>query len=90
VKEPEEVSAMYCEPAVAVNEDVTLVHPAATPVAPVGPVGPVAPTGPVAPISPLDGPTHAPDELTIAVVPTVMPFLTVKFLFVAKVHYPLN
>jgi len=41
-------------------------------VAPVGPVAPVAPT------KPLLGPTHAPDELITAVVPTVNPFLTTK------------
>jgi hypothetical protein len=52
-------------------------------VGPVNPVGPVGPKTPVAPTKPLLGPTHAPEELTIDVVPTVIPFLTMKFELVA-------
>jgi hypothetical protein len=46
-------------------------------------VRPTGPVGPVAPTKPLFGPTHAPEEFTIDVVPTVIPFLTMKFELVA-------
>jgi hypothetical protein len=46
-------------------------------------VRPITPVAPVAPTKPLFGPTHAPEEFTIAVLPTVRPFLTMKFELVA-------
>jgi hypothetical protein len=67
------------------------------PVGPVGPVGPTEPSGPVAPVAPVSpvgpiklvfAPTHTPFAAITLVFPTVKPFLTTKFEFVAKVHYP--
>jgi hypothetical protein len=55
----------------------------------VDPVAPVGPVEPVEPINPVAGPVHTPDESITFTVPTVIPFLTLKLEFVAKVHSPL-
>jgi hypothetical protein len=77
VNEPEVVSAIYCEPAVAVNVEVTLDQVGIAPVAPSAPAGPV---GPVAPTSPLFGPTHSPDEFIICRQGSLSPKLTIYLL----------
>jgi hypothetical protein len=60
------------------------------PVNPVAPVGPAGPVGPVAPTNVVDTPIQAPLAAMTLVVPTVRPFLTIKFELVAIYFLTIN
>jgi hypothetical protein len=57
------------------------------PVDPVVPVGPVGPVTPVAPTNPEDAPTQVPLAAITAVLPTVRPFLIIKFELLVAIYF---